>query len=241
VTAPTSPVAPPVAATSESFAASWPAIQAALDRKDLKTAHQLLSKWHGNETLSPVDAQKVETLLGQLAGTVIYSNEHQLEPARVVKAGETLETIAKEYNIPWQLLAKINGIPAANQVQPGQQLKVLRGPFNAVVDLRRSELTLEVDGRYAGTFPISIPPGTQVAEGPWLVDQKAEAAASARNIVLRNAATSAAALTASTITITAGATTPGPGIPGSEIQVAPQDAEDLSDILSVGSRVIVRR
>ncbi len=57
----------------------------------------------------PTDTQKVETLLSQLAGTVVYSTEHQLEPARVVKPGETLETIAKEYNVPWQLLAKING------------------------------------------------------------------------------------------------------------------------------------
>ena len=48
----------------------------------------------------------MESLLGQLAGTVIYSTEHQLEPARVVKPGETLETIAKEYNVPWQLLGE---------------------------------------------------------------------------------------------------------------------------------------
>jgi LysM repeat protein len=228
------------AATGDSFAASWPAIQAALDHRDLKTAHQMLSKWHGNDSLSPADAQKVEALLGQLAGTVIYSNEHQLEPARVVKPGETLETIAKEYNVPWQLIAKINGIPSASQVQPGQSLKVVRGPFNAVVDLHRSELTLEVDGRYAGTFPISIPPGTQVSEGPWLVDQK-DAIASSRSIVLRSAANSAASLAAPKLTITASATAPGAGMPGLEIQVAPQDADDLSDILSVGSRVIVRR
>jgi len=247
-TSPTTPSTPPIATTpqtqlgtGETFAASWPTIQAALDRRDLKTAHQLLSKWHGNDTLSQAEAQKVESLLGQLAGTVIYSNEHQLEPARVVKPGETLETIAKEYNVPWQLLAKINGIQAANQVQSGQQLKVVRGPFNAVVDLHRSELKLEVDGRYAGTFPISIPPGTQLTEGPWLVDQKQYAASSARSIVLRSAATSAASLAAPKLTITANASAPVAGVPGSEIQVAPQDAEDLSDILSVGSRVVVRR
>jgi LysM repeat protein len=242
--APVSPLAGtqpiPAAATGDSFAATWPTIQAALDRHDLKTAHQLLSKWHNNDTLTPVEAQKVESLLAQLAGTVIYSNEHQLEPARVVKPGESLDTIAKEYNVPWQLLAKINGIASASQVQPGQSLKVVRGPFGAVVDLHRCELTLEVDGRYAGTFPISVPPGTQVSEGPWLVDQK-DAVASSRSIVLRSAANSAASLAAPKLTITASTTSADAGMPGSEIQVAPQDAEDLSDILSVGSRVVVRR
>ena len=106
----------PGATTGASFASSWPAIQAALDHNDLKQAHQLLSKWHGDESLSPAESQRVELLLGQLAGTVIYSTDNQLEPARVVKQGETLDTIAKEYNVPWQLLAKINGVPAADQV-----------------------------------------------------------------------------------------------------------------------------
>jgi len=237
------------------FAASWPAIQAALDRNDLKQSHQLLSKWHNDESLSPVDAQKVESLLGQLAGTVIYSTEHQLEPARVVKPGETLETIAKEFNVPWQLLAKINSIPAPEQVRLGQELKVIRGPFSAVVDLRRGELTLEVDGRYAGTFPVSVPPGITVTEGQWLVDQKlsgtqnsiAPAAYAAapptadRTIVLRNASTVGAQPGGPSLMIASGASPAGPSAGGAAIRVAPQDAEELSDILSIGSRVVVRR
>jgi LysM repeat protein len=244
----TTPIAPPSADTGESFATSWPAIQAALDRRDLKQAHQLLSKWHGNETLTAAETQKVESLLGELAGTVIYSTEHQLEPARVVKPGETLDTIAKEYGVPWQLLAKINGIPAPQQIQPGQELKVVRGPFSAVVDLHRGELTLEVDGRYAGTFPINVAPGS-VNEGQWLVDQKlagssgaaAQATgvtpASDRIIVLRSATGGALPAPALTIVSETSAAT----VQSAAIRVTPQDAEDLSDILSVGSRVIVRR
>jgi LysM repeat protein len=215
----------------------------------MNQAHQLISKWHGDETLAPVEAQTVERLLGQLAGSVIYSTEHQLEPARVVKPGETLETIAKEYNVPWQLLAKINSVPAPNQVRPGQELKVVRGPFSAVVDLRRSEMTLELDGRYGGTFPVMVPPDAAVTEGQWLVEQKlssdtVRAGASApppapyRMIILRNAA-AGATTAAPTLTI-AGDPGPGPSKPGA-IRVAMQDAEDLSDILSVGSRVTVRR
>lgn len=249
------PAAPTANATAPAatFAASWLAIQAALDKNDLKQAHQLLTKWHGDETLSPADAQKVEMLLGQLAGTVIYSNEHRLEPARVVKPGETLESIAKEYNVPWQLLAKINSIAAPEQVRPGQELKVVRGPFSAVVDLHRNELTLEVDGRYAGTFSVTVPPGTAVTEGQWTVDQKVAGqsngvapaayamppAAADRAIVLRSAA--GAQPGGPTLAITSGhsAAPPSPGAVA--IQVAPQDAEDLSDILSIGSRVIVRK
>lgn len=250
---PAAPAASAAAPASTTFAAIWPAIQAALDKNDLKQAHQLLTKWHGDETLSPADAQKVESLLGQLAGTVIYSNEHRLEPARVVKPGETLETISKEYNVPWQLLAKINSITAPEQVRAGQELKVVRGPFSAIVDLHRNELTLELDGRYAGTFNVTVPPGTAVTEGQWMVDQKvagqpngvapaaytSPSAPADRAIVLRSAA--GAQPGAPTLAITSGhaATPPNPG--AAAIQVAPQDAEDLSDILSIGSRVVVRK
>jgi LysM repeat protein len=236
-----------------SFAATWPAIQSALDRRDLKQAHQLLSKWHGNESLTAAETEKVESLLSQLAGTVIYSTEHQLEPARIVKPGETLDTISKEYNIPSQLLAKINGIQTPDQLQPGQQLKVVRGPFAATVDLRRSELTLTVDDRYAGKFRVTVPPGTTLADGQWLVDQKLAGSTSTANpsayattpipgdrtIVLRNAA--AIATGAPTLIIGSGPTPVGLAASPPSLRVSPQDAEEISDILSVGSRVVVRK
>jgi LysM repeat protein len=218
----------------------------------LKLAHQLLSKWHGNESLSPTDTDKVETLLSQLAGTVIYSTEHQLEPARVVMPGETLDSIAKEYNVPSQLLAKINGIQSPDQLKPGQQLKVVRGPFSAVVDLSRNELTLMVDDRYAGKFHVTVPQGIALTDGQWLVDQKlpgsvstptssayaATPASADRSIILRSATATAGA--PATLVI-AGGSPIGFAANPPALRVSPQDAEELSDILSVGSRVVVRK
>ncbi|HVT27638.1 MAG TPA: LysM peptidoglycan-binding domain-containing protein [Lacipirellulaceae bacterium] len=251
--APSSPIQAATAAGASTFAASWPAIQTALKNGDLKQAHLLLSKWHNNDSLSPAEAQRVETLLSQLAGTVIYSTEHRLEPPRFVKPGETLETIAKEYNVPWQLLAKINGITSPNELRPSQQLKVVRGPFSAVVDVHRSELTLMVDDRYAGKFHVTVPPGISLAGGEWLVDKKLTSPQSAspasaypstasmpeRTIVLRN--TVAAPTTGTpTLLIASGKVT---GLPASQatINVSPQDAEEIADILSIGSRVTIRR
>jgi LysM repeat protein len=178
-----------------------------------------------------------------------------LQPARVVKAGESLETIAKEYNVPWQLLAKINGIPGVDQVRPGQELKVVPGPFSAVVDLGRSELTLQVAGRYAGKFPVTVPIGAAVSEGEWLVDQKLVAPASGvtqsaytteppkvdHAIVLRGSSDSAAPSGGPTLAISSSSNPTSPGVSAAAIQISAADAEDLSDILSIGSRVIIRR
>jgi LysM repeat protein len=238
-----------------SFMASWPAIQTALDRGQLAQAHQLLSRWHDEPSLGPDEAQQVDHLLGQLAGTVIYSTEHQLQPARVVKPGETLADIAKEFNVPWQLLAKINGIPAADAVRPGQELKIVPGPFSAVVDLGRSQLTLLVDGRYAGKFPVTVPIGATVSEGEWLVDQKLVAPSSGvtqsayttapsrvdHAIVLRSDSEAAGGTGGPTLAIASSSTPTAPGASQPAIQVSAADAEELSDILSVGSRVVIRR
>lgn len=254
--APPSPASLPVEPT---FADAWPEIQSALDRRELARAHQLLSGWYGDSSLTPAEAEKVDLLLGQLAGTVVYSTEHQLEPAYVVRPGDTLETIAAQYNVPWQLLAKINGVPTVSAVQPGQQLKVVRGPFSAVVDLSRSQLTLLVDGRYAGRFPIVVPSGTMLTDGQWLVDQKLAVPAASgapssyetasaqaavdRAIVLKgeDAATGRPAVAGPTITIASNPPSIGAAGSAPAIRVSPQDAEELSDILSIGSRVTVRR
>ncbi|MEX0586044.1 MAG: LysM peptidoglycan-binding domain-containing protein [Pirellulales bacterium] len=239
------------------FTAAWPEIQTALDRGELARAHQLLSKWYGDDSLSPAEAERLELLLGQLAGTVVYSTENQLEPAYIVKPGDTLGSIAQQCNVPWQLLAKINGITSVDAVQPGQSLKVLRGPFSAVVDLRRSQLTLMLDGRYAGKFPIVVPTGAVVDEGQWLVDQKLNSPSSGVTqtayapaqvsvecaIVLRgeDASTGKPAAAGPTLTIAGGSSPTGPAANTPAIRVSPQDAAELSDILSIGSRVVVQR
>jgi LysM repeat protein len=219
-----------------SFAASWPAIQAELDRGELARALELLSPWHEDPSLTPAQAQQVETLLSQLAGTVVYSTEHQLEPARVVVAGETLETVAKEYNVPWQLLAKINGIPARDQLRPGQELKVVRGPFSAVVDLNRKRLTLMVDGRYAGTFPVTGTSSLPVGEGEWVVRGSTE---SARVVMLARPNTTATSALES-VFVGPTAALEQLGVPVM-VGLSDSDANEVADILSVGSPVVIRR
>jgi LysM repeat protein len=264
---PAAAVSPPEPADTNKFAEGWPAIQSALERGELARAHLLLSQWYGDPSLTPEESQQVETLLSQLAGTVVYSTEHQLEPPYMVRSGDTLESIAQQYNVPWQLLAKINGIPAANQVQPGQQLKVVRGPFSAVIETSRNQLTLMLDGRYAGRFSVDAS-SAPLPEGEWVVADKpmaplgqtspygasmSAATAVARSLRLESAGASAAT---PGMPITIGSQPPGEarltGLSGSPapgsmpaspcfLRVAPSDADELVDILSIGSRVEVRR
>jgi LysM repeat protein len=153
------------------FDEAWSEARSLLDHGDLAGAHLLLSAWYGNPTLRPEEQQALTGLLSGLAGTVIYSPTYHLEQPYVVQ-GETLEQIAAKYNVPTELLAKINGLADTRQLQPGQQLKVVRGPFSAMVNLSQREMTLVLAGRYAGRFDIGVGQERQNIEGRYEVNRK---------------------------------------------------------------------
>lgn len=220
-----------------SFADALPAINQALQRNELTRAHALLSSWYGDPTLTDDQRAKVDELLSQLAGTVVYSTEHRLEPAYTVKPGDTLKTIAQQYQVPWRLLAKINGVPTAEDIQVGQTLKVIRGPFGAVVDAASSELILMIDGKYAGKFPVQLS-GAAQAEGQWRVTQKPAGAASPYGAAAEKQLLLTDAGGMATLVI---GTNGGSPMERGRVAVAPSDLDELHDILSVGSEITIRK
>ena len=143
---------------SAAFTAAWTDAHNKLEAGRYAEALAVLSVWYDDPSLSVEENHQLERLLGQLAGTVIYSTQDMLLPPHTVADGETLETIAEPLNISWKLLSKINGI-APNELTTGQRIKVLRGPFDGVVSISRRRISLQVGGRYAGTFPAAIGKG----------------------------------------------------------------------------------
>jgi hypothetical protein len=243
---------PSTAPKTSMYPAARVAVQGALDRGALAEALLTLSEWYDDPSLTPQETQEVNDLLSQLAGSVIYEGPpaHRLLPAHVVQAGETLESIANKYDIPSALLAKINGVPESKALTPGQALKVVQGPFSALIDLSERKMTLMLDRRYAGVFALEIDPAANVEEGNWKVDQKlltpggggvyaATSASEDRSLLLANLADPA-----SEAAVLRGPGNPDPigGAPkGRVIRLKSGDVSDVYDILSVGSRVTIRR
>jgi hypothetical protein len=166
------------------FNAFMDAVRKKLDDGKFAEAQLALSALYGNPDLPPEQAKQITELLDQLAGTVIYSRQHYLAPPYVTQAGETIDGIARKCNVPWQLLARINGLlpPGAANIddstkdQPlpaGKELKVLQGPFDAVIQLDKRELTLMVQNRYAARFRIGVGHDLQKLEGEYTVRNKA--------------------------------------------------------------------
>ena len=129
-----------------------------------KEALATLSLFYDTPNLSAGDRQQLLSRLDPLAREVIYSTRHLLEQPHRVRQNETLMEIAVRYEVPWQLLANINTIEDPVTVLPGTDLKVVRGPFRADVDLTQNELTLFLGDLYAGRFPIAV--GSDPAPSP---------------------------------------------------------------------------
>jgi lipoprotein-anchoring transpeptidase ErfK/SrfK len=134
-----------------------------------------LSLFYNTPGLNDAERTAMLNRLDPLAATVIYSRRHLLEQPHRVGQAETLMEIASRYELPWQLLANINSIDDPVTVLPGTELKVVRGPFRAEVDLQRNELTIFLGDLYAGRFPIAVGTTPAPEEGTYTVQDKQSA------------------------------------------------------------------
>jgi len=229
--------------SSEQFQADWDEAQVYLRQNDLVEATRRLTPWRNRPELTPSQKEKLNLLLSQLAGTVVYSTQHSLEEPYTVGSGETLSSIAQQFQVPEVLLQRINGIEDSNRLTPGQKLKVLRGPFQAKVDLTHNELTLEIDGCYAGRFPITIENGAIIPSGDHEVlrkEAKPQFYDDANQKIL-TADDPANPYGGHAVHLDGGIVLHGSGGPGGSISMSSRDSEDIYGILSIGSKVTVRR
>ena len=209
--------------------------QTELNQGRLVDALRELSSWYDNPIVTPDEQSQLVDLLGQLAGTVIYSRKSYLGPPYVVRAGESLETIARDCQVPWQLLAKINGLTGPDGLIPGQELKIIRGPFQAQLNAKGQWLALFVDGLYAGRFRVQCDATINKPDGSYPV------------VKFPGGAVAQGQSTAANRYISLGgdlhmlvSTDPAP--PGQTVvRISPQDMGDVYDMLSERSEVIIRR
>jgi hypothetical protein len=238
------------AAPSAAFASAWADAHDKLAAGRYAEALAVLSTWHDDPSLGLEESQRLEELLGQLAGTVIYSQQDLLLPPYVVQQGETLLSIAAPLAVPWQLLAKINGVADPARLVPGETLKLVRGPFDAVVSVSRRRLSLRVGGNYAGSFPVVV--GRQIRDRvgsavPVVAVQRDDAPTEqtgpTTQVAWAQPGSKAIGLADGLAIegVADPATLSEDAIPGTSLIVADRDLAELADILGQGSRILVRQ
>lgn len=142
-------------------------------QNDFLTALEELSPYYRND-LSQPQRELLTQWLDFLAFKVIFSSEHHLFPPHVVAQGETLASLAAQWQVPIELIYNINRsqIPNPDYLAPGTPLKVVRGPFKAEVNVPNKELTMFLNDMYAVRFPIAIGSDAQLESGLFRVQDK---------------------------------------------------------------------
>lgn len=128
-------------------------IQRLIDLGDYLAAHRDLSKIYWNH---PESRPVIQDLIEKTSQAIFFAPQPQFIEPYVVQAGDRLTNIAAKYKVPWQYLAKVNGISDPARIRAGQKLKVIRGPFSAVVDLKDFALTVHLQGYYVKRYSVGI-------------------------------------------------------------------------------------
>lgn len=235
-----SPIVPPTSESAEhrEYEAAKRRAETALGQNKLVDALRELTPWYANAALSSEEQSQLVDLLGQLAGSVVYSREHWLTAPHVVRDGESVETIAQQHQIPWQLLAKINGIDDPNSLHPGEELKVVPGPFHGELSADQQWLTLYVDNLYAGRFRVHARNSIMGSDSALPV-AKVPADHPTNAVRCRYISLGGSVLVIDTDGIERG-TIPPPGSAG-WMRLDPRDMDDVYNILSDRSQVTLRR
>ena len=215
------------------------------DPVKIRHAYIQLSKLYDHPNLNNFERAYLTPILDRLAVDVIFSRRnHILEAPYIVKVGEaaytlrsgemlvvpygnSIDSIAAAFNLTPALLMKINGLTNKRPLEPGTELKVVLGQFDAKISTERREFTLILGGLYAGRFPIAVGENIQNVQGDFTVTLKGDTP-QGRLLTLSNGIT------------LRGVDRPQPGDSlRSAIRLTERDAGELYDILSERSVVAI--
>lgn len=149
----------------------------ALARNDLIAARKSFSQaWSAG--LSGAVADEVRRNLIKIGDEATFSPRilpsDELVDRYVIKPGDSLARIATQHAVTADLIAAINGIADKHRIREGQTLKVIRGPFHAVVHKRAYRLDVYVGDVLVHSYPVGLGMDDSTPTGEWRVKNKLE-------------------------------------------------------------------
>jgi len=127
-----------------------------------------------NMKLSPAVRTGVKAQLAKLSEEWLFGRGvlegDQMTSRYLVKPGDLLVNISKEHKVPYEILLKINGIERAEMLQAGQRIKVIDGPFNAVINRSTYTLDLFLQTMYIKSYKVGLGRAEHTTPtGRWMV------------------------------------------------------------------------
>ncbi len=128
--------------------------------------------------LSPAVLTTVKSQLARLSKKWLFSKDYipgdTLTGWYEVRADEILEKIGKNHKVPWEILKTINNIHDPKLLQAGQKIKIIYGPFHAII--YRSTFTMDLylgNKTYVKTYGVGLGEvDLDTPTGQWRVGEK---------------------------------------------------------------------
>jgi len=132
--------------------------------------------------LDELETRVLRDRLTALNEELVFSGPHRagdpLTMSYKVRPGDALSRIARtqELGTHWKLIQRVNGLSSPNHIRAGQTLKLVRGPFHAVVD--KSEFRLDLyhgpadapgEWVYVRSFGVGLGEGDSTPIGQFVV------------------------------------------------------------------------
>jgi len=142
-------------------------------------ARTLLNRALAGGTISADQQRSIRQQLSEINQTVVFSAkkfpDDTYATTHAVKPGDRLARIASDHALTWEFLARINNISDPAKMRAGASLKVIDGPFHAVVD--KSDFTLdlylgspgEAGSIYISTLRVGLGKEDSTPAGTWIV------------------------------------------------------------------------
>lgn len=156
---------------------------AAMDQGRLVEARGLLNRALVDPRTGATDRALIRERMGAISQTLVFSptvvEGDPLAEAYVIRAGDSLSKIAatNDLRIDWRFLQRINRISDPRRIRVGQTVKLIRGPFHAVISKGEYRLDLYADmptgaggGRvFIASYPVGLGEYSSTPVGSWVV------------------------------------------------------------------------
>lgn len=143
-------------------------IQALIDDGSYIDAQKELSNWYWQR---PEQREQILPQLNKLARSLYFSPQPQYYEPYVVKPGDQLRVVGQRYKLSWEYIARLNNVDA-KKIRMGQKLKVVPGPFAAIVFLDRYELVVHLNGSFVKSYRVGVGKDGTTPVGTFAVKNK---------------------------------------------------------------------
>lgn len=124
-------------------------------------------------SVNEAESTAIRDLLGRIADVAIFSprlvDGDTLVEVYTVQSGDRLARVARKYDVPYEIILRINGISDAGRISVGQRLKIPRGPFHARISKSQYRLDLYLQDVFVRSYRVGLGKENGTPTGEWRV------------------------------------------------------------------------